>query len=231
MEGACAERRRGVVGDMVAEGVFTTGNLSSYCSVDDVFKVLVSQDLDVWGGRAALEERVRELLSSAQSTIETASGRDFTWHPGDAITIDGNGTDRVMLTMVGVATPMQVKQVTVNGRVLTGTEWRAYPQVGMVRLTGNGQRLFTAGVQNVTVTVDWGYTEAPAAIALAQAKLVAAELLAELGGEGGTVRETRIGDYTVRYAEGGKYGEYVERLCAEALEGLKRWRKVGIAVI
>ncbi|MEN6304619.1 MAG: hypothetical protein ABFD96_17950 [Armatimonadia bacterium] len=217
---------------MVAEGVFATGLVSSYCTSEDVFKVLRGYDLTGFGGEEGLAPRVRELLPITMSMVESCAGRDFRLHAEETVRIDGTGTDRVYVIAAGVPTPATVKGMKVDGQEVSAEGWRAYPATGMVRLTPEARlRTFTAGVQNVELVVDWGWETTPAEVALVQAKLTAAELLAELGGEGGTVAETRIGDYAVRYAEGGKFGGAVQRLCAEADAVLRRYVAVRMAAV
>lgn len=217
---------------MVAEGVFTTGLLSTYCTTEAVFALLRGYDLSAFGGEEALEPRVRDLLVISMGMVETAAGRDFLWHADETVLVDGDGTNRVQVLGSGVSAPVMVKQVKVNGREVPGSDWRCYPWVGILRLTPEaGLSAFPKGAQNVELLVDWGYEETPTEVALAQAKLAAAELLAELGGEGGTVRESRIGDYAVRYAEDGRYGSAVKRWCEEAERALRRYRTVRMAAV
>ena len=217
---------------MVAQGVFATGNLKTYCSVPEVLGVLAGYDLSPFAETEALEKRIRELLPISRSMAEACAGRDFLWHSEETVLMDGSGTDRLLLDGTGVAPPAQVGEVRVGGMLVDPEYWKAYPDIGIVRLTGDAPlRRFTAGAQNVALVADWGYQEPPADVKLAQAKLTAAELLAELGGEGGAVQETRIGDYTVRYAEGGRYAAGVRTLCEAAETTLKRYRPVRMRAV
>jgi len=217
---------------MAAEGVFTTGNLTSYCTVEDVFKVLRGYDLAAFGGPEALAERVQELLPLARGMVDSGAGRDFRWHPGETVTLDGNGTDRALLSEAGVSLPVAVRAVRVGGGAVAAEACHVYGETGLVRLKPEASPgRFPVGVQNVAVDLDWGFEDTPVEVGMAQAKLAAAELLAELGGEGGAVQETRIGDYAVRYAEEGRYGGAVRRLCEEAAEVVRRYRVVRVAAV
>ena len=214
---------------MVAEGVFSTGGLNSYCSADEVFKVLLGYDLAPFGGQEALAERVAELLPLTKAMVETGAGRDFHWHVGETIALDGSGTDRLQLE---AAPPVFVRALRVAGRTIASTQYRTYAETGLVRLQPTGTLArFPEGLGNVEVDLDWGFEQTPGDVRLAQAKLTAAELLAELGGEGGGVRETRIGDYAVRYAEEGRYAGAVGRLCAEAEDVVRRYRRVRVGAV
>lgn len=217
---------------MVAQGVFATGNLRSYCAVGEVLGVLGGYDLSPFADGDLVEQRIRELLPISRSMIETSAGRDFLWHGEATVEMDGSGTDRLLLDEAGVAPPALVREVRIGGMLVNAAYWRAYEDIAIVRLTERSPlRRFPAGTQNVALVVDWGYQETPADVKLAQAKLTAAELLAELGGEGGAVQETRIGDYAVRYAEGGRYAGGVRSLCEAAEAALKRYRPVRMRAV
>ena len=148
--------------------------------------------------------------------------------------VDGNGTDRLQLTEIGVWPPVTVHEVSVGGVELGAAEWAAYPQLGVVRLTRwAGLSAFPRGVQkkNVTLLLSWGYEAVPDAVVLAQAKLAAAEVLGEAGGEAGGVTATRIGDYAVSYGREGRYAGTVGRLCEEAKEALAGFRVLRVRAV
>lgn len=217
---------------MVAQGVFATGNLSSYCTMGEVLGVLSGYDLGAFGSAEALEERIKALLPISRSMVEKAAGRDFLWHGDEVVEVDGSGSNRLPLTEAGVWPPVVVREVRISGRLLGAEEWRAYSEMCMVRLTERArQQSFPKGVGNVRLLLDWGCEETPAEVRLAQAKLAAAELLAEVGGEGGAVQETRIGDYSVRYAEGGRFAAAVKGLCEAAAATLERYRTVRMGAV
>lgn len=217
---------------MVAEGVFATGRMSSYCTVDEVLKVLHGYDLSGYGDTAELAERIEELLPQTAGMIETCAGRDFRLHAGETVRLDGQGTDRVWVTQGPVKRPVQVRGLRVSGATVDAEAYHVYAETGLMRLKpGAGPAAFPVGVQNVEVELDWGFAEPPTEVALAQAKLTAAEVLAEVGGEGGAVQETRIGDYAVRYAAEGRYAAGIERLCAEAQAIARRYRQSGVGVV
>jgi hypothetical protein len=217
---------------MVAQGVFATGNLRSYCTVGEVLGVLSGYDLGPFGSAEALAERIKALLPISRSMVDKAAGRDFLWHDDEVVEVDGSGSKRLHLADAGVWSPVTVREVRIAGRLLGAEEWKAYPEMCMVRLTERArQQSFPNGVGNVSLLVNWGCEETPAEVKLAQAKLAAAELLAEIGGEGGAVQETRIGDYSVRYAEGGRFAAAVKGLCEAAAATLERYRMVRMGAV
>lgn len=212
-------------------GVFATGLLSSYCTEEDVLKLLRGYDLRPIT-EEELAERARELLPFAKRMIDSYAGRDFLYHANETVVLDGTGKDRLQLTEAGVWPPVEVHALYIDGELMSPAAYCVYAHTGLIRLRPeSGLLRFPAGVQNIVVEASWGTPEPPVEIGWAQAKLAAAELLAELGGEGGVVQETRLGDYAVRYATGGRYASQITRLCAEALELLRRHRFVRLSVI
>lgn len=212
-------------------GVFATGLLSSYCTEEDVLKLLQGYDLRPFTEEELLQ-RAQELLPLAKRMIDSYAGRDFLYHANETVVLDGTGKDRLQLTEAGVWPPLEVHALYIGGELVAPTSYCVYAHTGLIRLRPEGGRLhFPVGVQNIVIEVSWGEPEPPVEIGWAQAKLAAAELLAELGGEGGVVQETRIGDYAVRYAMGGRYASAITRLCSEALELLKPHRFVRMSVI
>jgi hypothetical protein len=217
---------------MVAEGVFSTGNLTSYCEAEDVAKVLQGSDLTLFGGWSALEARVAELVLLTRTAVESYAGRDFFRHEEELLQVDGSGSDRLWLCNWGVSPPLEVLQIEVDGRVLGQGEYGVYADSAMVRLRREASvRYFPAGVQNVEIIASWGYAEVPSEVRLAQAKIVAAELLGELSGEGAGVVQTRIGDYSVQYSPQGQQAGTVLRLLSEARQALYRYRPLRVTAV
>jgi hypothetical protein len=81
------------------------------------------------------------------------------------------------------------------------------------------------------VTLDWGYPQVPPEVTLAQAKLTAAQLLAEAAGEKITAASVQIGDYAVRYAPAGKYAAIIASLVQEAQALVQCYRRIGMRVV
>lgn len=218
---------------MVAQGVFTTGNLESYCNVSEALALLEGYDLSGWGDADALQRRAQQLVGPTKAAIDTAAGRDFMLHVDETVVVDGTGQSKLLLSPLGLVPVVQVKAVRVAGAELPPEAWLLYPEEAYVALVGgNGQpSRFPVGKRNVEVTMDWGYNTPPADIALAQAKLIAAELLSEISGERGGVEAVRLGDYTVRYGTAGHYAQMIRRLVEEATETVSRYRQLDFCVI
>lgn len=218
---------------MVAEGVFTTANLESYCSVDEVMSLLEAYDLSDWGDEEALRVRAAELLGATKAAIDSSTGRDFLLHADDTLALDGDGTRRLLLAPLGIVPVVQIHSVAVNGVTLDQDEWLFYPEEACIELAASSRlgTCFPAGGRNVEIGLDWGYEVTPYDIRMAQAKLVAAELLAMTTGERGSVEALSLGDYSVRYGRAGRFAGAVRRLVSEATETVNRYRRLDFCVI
>jgi len=206
----------------VGEAVFGTGFLGgTYCSTSDVLGLLAGCDISALGDSAAVESRIEELLPQTKAALDALAGRDFELHQDETVLLDGSGHDTLFLRQHGYAPVLSVGAVAVNGVALQEDDWALYPGEGYIRLTGhNGGNVFTGrsgavfplGVQNVAVTLTWGYANAPASVRLAQAKLTAIELLAEASPavSGGATRVT-LGDYTVHYDSDSPFAGVIRR--------------------
>lgn len=211
---------------MVAEAVFVTGLYESYCTVEDVMRLLAGYDLSALGDQAELVAHVRELLPGAKAAVDAEAGRDFLFHVDEEVTCDGSGSDRLSLASVGVRPIGTVHGVVVAGRGIDEDEYAVYGAEGVIRLqpTCSLGGSFPRGIRNVTVSLDWGYETAPGEIALAQARLVSAQLLAELAGDKGSVQSVHLGDYSVSYSAGGEHATVIGRWLEDAARAARSYR-------
>ena len=218
---------------MVAKGVFTTANLTSYCSVGDALALLEGYDLSEWGGEDALVTRASELLSPTKAAIDSGAGRDFMLHPDTTVLIDGTGDRVLLLAPLGLVPVVSVASVKIGGTQLPADDWLVYAEEAAIVLATSSRLVstFPVGRQNIEVNLDWGHGTIPADIAMAQAKLVAAELLAVASGENGTVEAVSLGDYSVRYADTGRFAYSVQRLVHEAAEAVARHRRLDFCIV
>lgn len=218
---------------MVAEGVFSTGSLTSYCTPGQVQALLVGYDLSRIGDDPAVAERIQQLLSLTRQAVDQAADHDFLWHADDQIVIDGSGTDRLSLAPQGIVPLVAVQQIQIAGRPVSATDYVVYEQTAEIRLKPGASigSYFPAGLQNISLTLDWGYEQVPAEVAMAQAKLTAAQILAEATGPTATAVAVRIGDYQVRFAPDGQYGAVIQQLIQEARQTLQPYRRMGMAAV
>ncbi len=218
---------------MVSAGVFTTANLVSYCTADEALALLDAYDTSAWGTTEELLIEITKKLAPTRSAIEAAAGRDFFLHADETVMLDGSGTRVLLLAPLGPTPVIEGESVSVDGRDLDAGEWLFYPEEAAIVLAATntfGTR-FPAGNKNVRVRLDWGYETTPGDVATAQAKLIAAELLAKYTGEQGGVEAVSLGDYTVRYGTDGRFAHTVRRLVAEAQEAVARYRRIDFCAI
>jgi len=217
---------------MVAEGAFATGPLNSYCTVEDVLALLSAYDVDNWGGQTALSERIYQLLPPTRQAVDTQAGRDFFYHEDEEIAVDGSGARGLSLCEAGIYPPVVIFSVTISGTLLDGSEWGYYPSANSLKLLPTASvQSFVAGVHNIVIHLDWGYESPPGDIAMAQAKLVAAQLISELSAESQAVQALSIGDYTVRYGTEGRYGADIARLISSAKQTIAKYRAMKMVSI
>lgn len=218
---------------MVASGVFTTANLTSYCSLDDVLALLRAYDTTQWAAEEELVAEIASLLAPTKSAVDSAAGRDFMLHADETLVLDGTGTRVLLLAPLGLTPVVQVHSVSVGGTTLDHDDWLFYPEEAAIVLAASSSfaSRFPEGTRNVEVTLDWGFEATPSDVMAAQAKLVAAELIAKYSGEAGGVEAVSLGDYTVRYGGAGRYGYSVRRLVAEANETVARYRRIDFCAI
>jgi len=103
----------------------------------------------------------------------------------------------------------------------------------VIRLRSGGtlSGVFPEGLGNFEVTADWGYNGAPQEIRLAQARLVAAQVLSECAGDRGSVERLQIGDYAVEYGSGGEHAGLIERWVTDARSAARAYRRLRLAAI
>ncbi|HEY3398682.1 MAG TPA: hypothetical protein VGM19_13585 [Armatimonadota bacterium] len=214
---------------MVDQSVFATGLLNSYCGEEDVRALLVGYDLSGLGPAETVSLRLKQLLPLTRAAVHDTAGRDFEQHTGEELLVDGSGTARLSLLEQDRAPLQRVAEVSVGGTALPAEAYTVYARAAELRRAGGA--MWPRGDQNVRIVCDWGYAQTPPPVLLAQAKLTAAQLLAEAAGETISSASVTLGDWSVRYAPGGKYGSVIERWLREATEVLRGYRRVGVRAV
>ena len=218
---------------MVAEAVFSTGALGTYCTTADVLALLAGYDLTALGDVAAVEAGVTALLPVAMEAIDGAAGRDFRFHRGAQLRVDGTGGQTLSLAETGLVPIISVSEVAMGGEAVALNRIVVGGDDGSLRLVpgDGGPVAFVQGTLNVEVTLDWGYLSPPSDITTAQARLVAAELLTAVDGPVGTPESVRIGDYEVKYGGGGAHSDAVRALTEGARRIAARYRRPVLAAV
>jgi hypothetical protein len=221
---------------------FTTGTFASYAGVEEVLALLAGFDLSALGDTAAVSAYIEALLPKTKLALDGAIGRDYEWHQGDTLEVDGTGHSWLFLFRYGRHPIIQVTSVEVDGQALEPDGYVVYEREGYVRLDkttgqffatvgGRAAPGFPLGARNVRVTLDWGYATPPDDIVLAQAKLMAAQVLAQAAGAAaGAAERVTIGDYAVSYASG-PHAATVGRWLRDVEETVRRQRRVAIAAV
>lgn len=113
-----------------------------------------------------LDNLVDQSIRQGSNAVEGYCQRDFEEHLNDTLTIEGNDRRRIRLHGYPVITITTVK---LSGTVLAADEYRVRPalpgtpmaNVGILeKRTGTWPPPLT-GWENLEVTYDWGFTEAP----------------------------------------------------------------------
>jgi hypothetical protein len=217
---------------MVADGLFVTGLMNTYCEPEDVTRILAGCDVSALGDSETLAQRILDLIGCTYSAVNREARRDFGYHQGDRLLVDGSGNDCLCLGARGVCPILAVQEVSLEGAVVPATDYAWYGQEGSLRLRPEAsQTSFPKGVQNVGVVLDWGFVSPPGEIRLAQAKVVAAQILAEVSSAKGAVQTVRIGDYAVSYAGRGEHAATIERWLEDARHAAGLYRSVRVAAV
>jgi hypothetical protein len=218
---------------MVAEGVFSTGEIGSYCTVDDVLALLASYDLSGLGDSEQIAARVNGALPAAMEAVEALADRDFDYHQAAVVRVNGSGTDTLSLAESGAVPIIDIAAVTVNGRNLDSSRLVVGSDEASLRMLprGRAREVFARGKLNVEVVLDWGFTAPPSDICTAQAKLAAAEILASMAGLEGTAESVRIGDYEARYGAGGALGAAILALTESARRIAGRYWRMSVGAV
>jgi hypothetical protein len=143
------------------------------------------------------EERAELLLRAVSDEIRDALGWSVTAESGVSATLDGSGTDLVVLPTRRLTAVTVVEE---DGRLLAGPADYMWYRSGMLRRVSGGRAIrWTRRPQGVTVVFDHGYPpdEVPGVFATVVYE-TAAGLLAN---PGSAVRSRTVGRVAVTYAE------------------------------
>jgi len=161
------------------------------------------QDLTDYLGRdVTSDDGALIALDAACDTVRTVSEQTFNRVVGGSVTLDGTGTDAILLPELPVS---RAGTVTVNGTAVTdyvladnGVLYRRGPLsgAGTVWCDDYVPRTWPSGRQNITVTYDHGYEDADLP---RDVRMVALNLASRLIVQGVATEETN-GDQRVKYA-------------------------------
>src|SRR4051812_31981340 len=131
-------------------------------------------------------------VEAASEMCRTIAEQPFDLVAGDIVTLDGTGTDAILLPKLPVAT---AGTVTVNGTIITDYVLDTTRGMLLRGTTGSYPRpVWPSGRQNVVVTYTHGYGTIPADV-----RMVALEVARRIVIQGAATEET-VGDVRIKYA-------------------------------
>lgn len=203
-----------------------------YCEIDDVVREVRKVAVDSEGGSLLAWLRSNERDDTIEAYIPDSrkwfcrkAGRDFDYHEDVNIAVDGSGKDALDLGQLGFSPLVEISALVISGSAQVSTFYKEYPS-GMIKFKGTQDLpYFTRGPQNVTAKITWGYVTPPEDVIIAQARLVAADILsmlqaadtAEAGAPGG-IRQVRYDDLTITVGNEGRFADHIKRLEKRALD-------------
>ncbi len=155
------------------------------------------QDLTDYLGRdVTTDDGALFAVDAACDTCRTVAEQSFNETVGDVITLDGSGTDALLLPRlpVNAAGTVLVSGSAITDYMLNGNGILFRGSVGAALDAADPRPVWPAGRQNVVVTYDHGYGTVPASV-----RMVALSIATRLIVQGVAIEET-IGDVKVRYA-------------------------------
>jgi len=203
-----------------------------YCEIDDVVRELRKVAVDsegesllAWLKSSERDDTIEAYIPDSRKWFCRKAGRDFDYHEAVNIAVDGSGKDALDLGQLGFSPLVAISSLVISGSAQLSASYKAYPS-GMLKFAGTQDLpYFTRGPQNVTAKITWGYTPPPEDVIIAQARLVAADILsmlqaadlAEAGAPGG-VKQVRYDDLTITVGNEGRFANHIKRLEKRALE-------------
>lgn len=217
--------------------------LETYCDREDVYLLMhgIMADeegdaLEAYASSETLNRILNTLLPTTKLDLDDQCGRDFDYHASVSIAVDGQNTDEINLKHWGFIPLLDVTAMSVDDSALTLSEY-TWDEDGLIQPDDywGGYPIFTRGNRNVAMTITWGYTEPPADVIEAQAKLVGIELLkriraanaAEPGMIGGAQR-VQFGDLTVNNYSRGRYSATLDDWKADVQKVVNRYRRIAV---
>lgn len=145
----------------------------AYGTVEGLKKELTGLPLTRLAEGALLQEIIDDEWDTAQREVENICARRdnaFESNEGVAITLDGTGTEFMLLEQAGYVPLNGLSAVSIDGDAQTVGDFK-YTLGGLIEFDRTGTftgatsttlvSTFTPGSQNIGLTIDWGYTSVP----------------------------------------------------------------------
>lgn len=150
--------------------------------------------------QAELDSLITRLNERAKSAIDEYCQRDFDYHPGVTIKVDGNGRQELSLPQFAAADGLfypivNLTSVSINGDALDSSDYRIKRQPNALneRNAGIIERKWARwpkGWENIEVTLDWGYETPPEEVKSIAESLIIDQLLNAAGASHGSGAES-----------------------------------------
>jgi len=163
--------------------------IASYCTVSDVLlqatgidKDDASNVLSRLGSTAVRDNYIEGLLALSFSQINQWARKDFGTHSDVTVTLDGNNLDSLSLAEWGFYPLIDVTSLTIDDDVIDADDYKVYAgEEARIEYSDQSvynppiikrkasSKLFTDGIQNISIVLSWGYAILPQDIVVAQA--------------------------------------------------------------
>lgn len=221
--------------------------LTSYCDVADVRSILAGVEADDagvelsnWLSQSAADAVIEMYLSDKKQLVDSTARRDFDLHEDVDVVVDGPGESLLNLGKSGFYPLLSVSALTVANTEQELDNYVLYRD-GVIKskLWGVTQtfvnpaiaRTFPRGNQNIAATITWGYAAVPQDVVMAQARFVAAEVLAHIArantetpGMIGGIQKVEFEDYRITNFARSRFSASIERLEKQATKDLAAYR-------
>lgn len=211
-----------------------TTTTTTYASMDTVKKILPTLAPDIDGEPLAdvfsdteLTNLEDVLLPAVKEQVDRKCGRNFDKHTNVDIEVDGNGEDVLDLAPYGFVPLTGLSSLSINSTSYSTSDFKIYrdgrvsaPTLPYKGVSFNQSCLFPTGIQNVDMTITWGYDSVPADIKLMTAALVGLHLLGQIpsatfgddASVGGEWERIEMGETTITRGRDGRYSNLVRYL-------------------
>ncbi|MHB8994549.1 MAG: hypothetical protein ACYC63_04790 [Armatimonadota bacterium] len=220
--------------------------LASYCDVADVRLVLAGvepddagKELSGWLSAAGADAVIEMYLAEKKEVVDDATGRDFDLHEAVEVAVDGMGESVLDLGGLGFWPLLDLMALAIgrSNQLLGNFVWY---QNGTIKPASANlvtfqspmcPRTFPRGNQNLKLTISWGYATPPVRIKMAQAQLVAAEVLAHIArantqspGMLGGIQQVEYDTFRVTNFARSRYSASIERFELLARKALAKFK-------
>ena len=218
---------------------------TTYASASEVLRELEGIDATSIAVISNLTSQVTNLLPFTKLQLENLCGRDFEAHVGDAVYLDGQGSNILLLRKQWPITALtKIESVSSDGATFTLVAASGYKvdlDKGIVYRVSSSDResayedktdVWFVGRRNYRVTLSWGYATPPADVKMAQAHMVRAMILGRIAAADksaeGSVQRHQVSTWSVYFASGSPYAGEIESSMALVDSVVQQRRVVGM---